>query len=198
MVERLFQHPARGTDPRDGEGLAMDLELTGKVAIVTGGSRGIGKAIARELALEGVDVAVCARSPGPLEKAAQELAEETGRRILPIELEVDSLMIPLNADTLEDFDIIEVYGIARFTGLVLRDRARQWCHSHLAQSPGLCRSIPGRAQRSIAAHRHHGPLPFGHDPHGRGKSCGPLRGRKLAFVFLAECPLLARNGPDSP
>lgn len=68
----------------------MDLELAGKVAIVTGGSRGIGKAIARELALEGVDVAICARSLGPLEKAAQELAEETGRRILPIEADTTS------------------------------------------------------------------------------------------------------------
>ena len=62
----------------------MNLDLTGKTAIVTGGSRGIGKAIARELAGEGVDVAIVARSIGPLEQAAAELAEETGRRIVPI------------------------------------------------------------------------------------------------------------------
>jgi len=62
----------------------VDLELQGKTAIVTGGSRGIGKAVARELALEGVDVAIVARGHEALEAAAQELAAETGRRILPI------------------------------------------------------------------------------------------------------------------
>ncbi|MBM3949633.1 MAG: SDR family oxidoreductase [SAR202 cluster bacterium] len=62
----------------------MDLELTGKAAIVTGGSRGIGKAIARQLALEGVDVAIAARNQQVLDAAARELAQETGRRIVPI------------------------------------------------------------------------------------------------------------------
>ena len=62
----------------------MDLELTGKVAIVTGASRGVGKAIARELALEGVDVAICARSREAIEASAKDLADATGRRILQI------------------------------------------------------------------------------------------------------------------
>ena len=62
----------------------MDLELEGKKALVTGGSRGIGRAIARQLALEGVEVAICARHEGPLREAATELSEETGRRILPV------------------------------------------------------------------------------------------------------------------
>ena len=62
----------------------MDLELRDKAAIVTGGSRGIGKAIARELALEGVDVAIVARNQEALEATAAELREETGRRIVPI------------------------------------------------------------------------------------------------------------------
>ncbi|HCH07865.1 MAG TPA: short-chain dehydrogenase, partial [Dehalococcoidia bacterium] len=52
----------------------MDFGLNGKAAIVTGGSVGIGKAIARELALEGVDVAIAARRQDLLEQAASELS----------------------------------------------------------------------------------------------------------------------------
>ncbi len=62
----------------------MDLELEGKAALVTGGSKGIGKAIARALAQEGVDVAIAARTRETLEETAAELAGETGRRIIPI------------------------------------------------------------------------------------------------------------------
>src|SRR2546429_7121337 len=68
----------------------MDLGLQGKHAIVTGGSRGIGKAIARELAREGVDVAIVARTKGDLEATARELAAETNRRILPLAADVTS------------------------------------------------------------------------------------------------------------
>jgi NAD(P)-dependent dehydrogenase (short-subunit alcohol dehydrogenase family) len=62
----------------------VDLELTGKRAIVTGGSRGIGKAIARQLALEGVDVAIVARDRQQLDLSAVELRGETDRRIVPL------------------------------------------------------------------------------------------------------------------
>lgn len=62
----------------------MDLELSDKTAIVTGGSRGIGKEIARELAREGVDVAIVARTREPLEETSRKLAQETGRRVLAI------------------------------------------------------------------------------------------------------------------
>lgn len=51
----------------------MDLELVGKNAVVTGGSKGIGRAIALALAAEGANVAICARSQGPLEAAADEI-----------------------------------------------------------------------------------------------------------------------------
>src|ERR1700720_1908206 len=66
----------------------MDLGLQGKHAIVTGGSRGIGKAIARELAREGADVAIVARNKGDLEATARELAAATNRRIVPLAADV--------------------------------------------------------------------------------------------------------------
>ena len=53
----------------------MDLKLNGKTALVTGGSEGIGKGIARALAQEGVDVAICARRKEPLEATAAEIAQ---------------------------------------------------------------------------------------------------------------------------
>jgi len=68
----------------------MDLGLRGKRAIVTGGSLGIGKAIALELAREGVDVAIVARSKDQLEATAREIAGETGRQIIPLAADVTS------------------------------------------------------------------------------------------------------------
>jgi NAD(P)-dependent dehydrogenase (short-subunit alcohol dehydrogenase family) len=62
----------------------MDLKMGGKTALVTGGSAGIGKAIALSLAQEGVDVAMCARRKEPLEAAAAEIARATNRKIVPI------------------------------------------------------------------------------------------------------------------
>lgn len=62
----------------------MDLQLSGKTAVVTGGSKGIGKACARLLAAEGADIAILARNPKTLDATAAELASATGRKVVPI------------------------------------------------------------------------------------------------------------------
>jgi NAD(P)-dependent dehydrogenase (short-subunit alcohol dehydrogenase family) len=61
----------------------VDLQLAGKRAVVTGGSRGIGFAIAGTLAAEGADVALLARDPGQLAAAGQRL-EARGHRVLTV------------------------------------------------------------------------------------------------------------------
>ena len=60
----------------------MDLQLAGKTAFVTGGSKGIGKAIARALSEEGVRVAIMARNPDTTIAAAKEIEEATGTAVL--------------------------------------------------------------------------------------------------------------------
>jgi hypothetical protein len=62
----------------------LDLQLDGKRALITGARRGIGKAIARALAQDGVDVVIAARNLEPLTATALELATATGRRIMPL------------------------------------------------------------------------------------------------------------------
>ena len=66
----------------------MDFGLNGKRAFVAGGGRGIGKAIALELAREGADVVIASRSMAQLEQSAAEIAGETGRVAIPMAVDV--------------------------------------------------------------------------------------------------------------
>jgi NAD(P)-dependent dehydrogenase (short-subunit alcohol dehydrogenase family) len=89
----------------------VDLGLTGKRALVTGGSRGIGKAVARALAEEGCDVALAARTRDVLESAAEELAAATGRRVVAIVADTGSTesvqaMVAAAQDALGGIDIL--------------------------------------------------------------------------------------------
>lgn len=57
----------------------MDFQLSGKIALITGGSRGIGFAAAKALAAEGARIAIASRDPAQLERARDELAGATGQ-----------------------------------------------------------------------------------------------------------------------
>ena len=74
----------------------MDLELEGKVAIVGGASKGLGRACAQVLAAEGASVALCSRSKPELERAAREIGDATGRGALAFAGDLD------HADTIRD------------------------------------------------------------------------------------------------
>lgn len=63
----------------------------GRAAVVTGGSRGIGRAIGRTLAAQGADVALLARTTDTVERAARAIAQESGRRAVGITADVTQL-----------------------------------------------------------------------------------------------------------
>ncbi len=65
----------------------MDLGLEGKTAVITGGSRGIGKYIARALAREGCDLAICARGADTLEETASEL-RAIGAEVVAVPMDI--------------------------------------------------------------------------------------------------------------
>ena len=69
----------------------MDLGLRGKIAIVAAASKGLGKAVAMELAQEGAEVAICARNPADLERAAREIRDRTGRAVIAHPLDVTKI-----------------------------------------------------------------------------------------------------------
>jgi 3-oxoacyl-[acyl-carrier protein] reductase len=62
----------------------MDLGIRGKVALVTASSKGLGRAAAEALAAEGVDLALCARTPGPLEETARAIRERHGVQVFAV------------------------------------------------------------------------------------------------------------------
>jgi len=66
----------------------MNLGLQNKIAIVAAASQGLGRAAARQLALEGATVVICSRREEAITQAAQELREESGSVVLPVKADV--------------------------------------------------------------------------------------------------------------
>jgi 3-oxoacyl-[acyl-carrier protein] reductase len=82
----------------------MDLDLKNKVAIITGGSRGIGKGIAFGLAEEGCHLTICARNPEQLEAAAAEIRAKN----------VEVLALPLDVTQADHIEQLVQQTIAKF------------------------------------------------------------------------------------
>ena len=59
-------------------------DLSGRVALITGGGRGLGREMAEAFAARGADLMIASRKPDVLTTAAQEISEQTGRRVVPV------------------------------------------------------------------------------------------------------------------
>jgi 3-oxoacyl-[acyl-carrier protein] reductase len=68
----------------------MDLGLKGKVAFVAAASRGLGRAVAEELAAEGASLVLCARNAETLEKASEQIIKTSGVSVLPVVADVSN------------------------------------------------------------------------------------------------------------
>jgi 3-oxoacyl-[acyl-carrier protein] reductase len=88
----------------------MDLGLTGKRVLITGGSMGIGRACARLFAQEGCSVAITARTPDVLERTAKEIEAETGSRLVPLpgDMSVQADVERVTAAAIEELGGVDV------------------------------------------------------------------------------------------
>jgi NAD(P)-dependent dehydrogenase (short-subunit alcohol dehydrogenase family) len=124
----------------------MDLELTGKVAVLTGASKGIGYASALALAREGAGVAICARGVEQLERAAAAIRAETGADVLPVQADmgVRDDARRLMATTAERFGRIDVLVNCAGSspgGLLLDITEEQWFTSMNLKFLGYVRAM---------------------------------------------------------
>jgi 3-oxoacyl-[acyl-carrier protein] reductase len=128
------------------EGLALDLELGGKVAFVTGASKGIGRAVAEQLAREGADVVITARTSEPLETTAKEITAATGSTIVPMagDMSVTADVRRCVDDTLARFGKIDILVTCAGSspGGLLEDLTEdQWMASLNLKFMGYVRSV---------------------------------------------------------
>src|SRR5262249_24342795 len=88
----------------------MDLGLKGKVAIVAGASRGLGRAVAQELAAEGTSLVICARTAEVLSQVREQIATTTGAQILAVTADVSRTedIADVTAAALQEFGRIDI------------------------------------------------------------------------------------------
>jgi 3-oxoacyl-[acyl-carrier protein] reductase len=167
----------------------MDLQLTGKVAVITGGSAGIGLAVAHGLAAEGVNLALCGRDEDRLRSAAAELP---GVRVLTVAAD---LAVPGEAERLAEAVTAEFGGadiLVNNAGTgseetILTASDERWQHYwelHVMAAVRLARTIaPGMKARGGGVILHNASIcatqPLGYEP--------IYNVTKAALVMFSKC-----------
>ena len=110
---------------KSATGIIQQFQLDGKVSLVTGASRGIGLAMAEGLAGAGSDLVIVGRKIETLTPIAERIANETDRKILPIQADVSNLseIDALVAQTVETFGRLDVLVNIRRRGQCPQPRA---------------------------------------------------------------------------
>jgi NAD(P)-dependent dehydrogenase (short-subunit alcohol dehydrogenase family) len=105
--------------------MSLELGLKGRVAVVTGGSRGIGRAIARGLAVQGVDLILLARGVEQLEETAADIRKANGVRVAAIAADVSSADSTNAAAAATSKDFPTVHIVVNNAGAPIRRTDRQ-------------------------------------------------------------------------
>src|SRR3989454_9505374 len=121
----------------------MDLELGGKVAIVGGASKGLGRACAQVLAEEGTSLALCSRSQKDLDTAAQEIRDTTRADVLAFAGDLD------RPETIRDLVAATSADSAAWTSSSTTPAGRRW----LAPTPPPRSSGPPRCSARCCSSR---------------------------------------------
>src|SRR5262245_31340171 len=142
------------------KGVAVDLQRAGKVAFVTGASKGIGRSVAEHLAREQADVVITARTAEPLAAAAKQIAAETGRTVAPMAGDMSETQdvqrcVESTLDRFGKIDILVTCAGSSPGGLLEDLTEEQWMSSLNLKFMGYVRSvravIPHMRQRGEGA-----------------------------------------------
>lgn len=170
----------------------MDLGIADKVAVITGGSTGIGRAVARGLAREGVHIALCARDESRTTTAAQHIRDEFNVETLGVRADVTT---PTDVARLVD-DVERTFGGADIlinnagTGTdetIMEAPDEKWQHYwdlHVMAAVRLARGlVPNMRRRGGGVILHNASIcarqPLGHEP--------IYNVTKAALAMLSKC-----------
>jgi 3-oxoacyl-[acyl-carrier protein] reductase len=103
----------------------MELGLKGRVAVITGGSRGIGRAIARGLASQGVDLILLARGNDQLQQTAADIRQTHGVRVAAIQADITSAESVQAASTAAKAEFPTTHVVVNNAGAPMRRMDRQ-------------------------------------------------------------------------